>query len=76
MAERYGLNLYVCSEEDPSINNYENCCGTDKYHGFDNHNTAAANNIYKLIRKKAKRKSLGMTVVSVIIGLHLSLLLF
>lgn len=53
-AERFGLNFYVCSEEDPSINNCENCCGTDKYCGFDNNNTAAANNIYRLIRKKGE----------------------
>lgn len=52
IARRFGLNLYVCSEEDPSINNCENCCGTDKYRGFDNHNTAASNRIYQLIRKK------------------------
>jgi len=54
VAERFGLNFYVCSEEDPTINNFENCCGTDKYCGFDNHNTAAANNIYGLIRKKGE----------------------
>lgn len=54
LAEGFGLNCYICSEEDPSINNCENCCGTDKYYGFDNHNTAAANNIYKLIRKKGE----------------------
>jgi len=54
IAERFGLNFYVCSEEDPSINNCENCCGTDKYCGFDNHNTAAANNIYQLIQKKGQ----------------------
>lgn len=51
IAEKHGLNLYVCSEEDPSINSCENCCGTDKYPAFDNHNTAAANNIYKILER-------------------------
>lgn len=54
IAEKYGLNLYVCSEEDPSINNCENCCGTDKYPSFDQHNTAAGNNIYKILKKKGE----------------------
>lgn len=53
-AKKYGLDLYVCSEENPSINDCENCCGTDKYPAFDQHNTAAANNIYKMLRELGK----------------------
>lgn len=36
IAQSYGLNFYVCCEERPEINNWENCCGTDKYPGFEN----------------------------------------
>ncbi|MEM1540783.1 MAG: radical SAM protein [Candidatus Bathyarchaeia archaeon] len=36
LAEREGLNFYVCCEEQPQINNWANCCGTDKYEGFEN----------------------------------------
>lgn len=53
-ANQLGLNFYVCSEEDPSINRCENCCGTDRYTSFDNHNTAAANNVYKLLQEKGE----------------------
>lgn len=54
MAKKHDLNLYVCSEEDPSINNCRNCCGTDKYRAFDSHNTAAANNIYKTLEEEGE----------------------
>jgi len=56
LASRLGLNLYVCSEEDPSINRCENCCGTDRYQGFQMHNTAAVNNIYRLLLRKGRVK--------------------
>ena len=35
LAEERGLNLFVCSEEKPEINGFENCCGTCKYNGFE-----------------------------------------
>ena len=35
VAAEYGLNFYICCEERPEINDYENCCGTDKYPGFE-----------------------------------------
>jgi len=58
MVEREGMYLFVCSEEDPSINDkpveYANCCGTDFYKGFMNYNTATFNNLYKLLMKQGR----------------------
>jgi len=36
MAEMFGLSFYICCEEQPEINNWKNCCGTQKYLGFEN----------------------------------------
>jgi len=35
IAQKYDLNYYICCEERPELNNWENCCGTSKYFGFD-----------------------------------------
>jgi len=54
--ESMGLDLFVCSEEDPSINDKPipctNCCGTDYYPAFKNYNSATFNNVYKILLEK------------------------
>jgi DNA repair photolyase len=35
VANDIGLNFYICCEERPEINNWKNCCGTDKYPGME-----------------------------------------
>jgi len=56
--EGQGMNFFVCSEEDPSINDKPiacaNCCGTDFYPEFKNYNTATFNNIFKELKEKGK----------------------
>lgn len=58
IAHELGLNLYVCSEEYPEINNCVNCCGvsepniTNKYRGFKLYNSAATNTIACFIAEK------------------------
>jgi len=51
--ENRGMGFFVCSEEDPSINDRPvecaNCCGTDYYKEFKNYNTATFNNVYKIL---------------------------
>jgi DNA repair photolyase len=34
IAANHGMKFYVCCEEEPEINGYANCCGTDKYPGM------------------------------------------
>ncbi len=34
IAEEKELDYLICCEEKPEINNWRNCCGTDKYEGF------------------------------------------
>lgn len=35
IALKYGMDYYICCEEKPELNNFENCCGTSKYYGFE-----------------------------------------
>ena len=35
IAKEIGLNFYICSEERPEMNNWENCCGVTKYKGME-----------------------------------------
>ncbi len=57
IANKLGLNLYVCSEEYPEINECVNCCGTskreitDRFRYFKKHNSAATNTIACFIRQ-------------------------
>jgi DNA repair photolyase len=58
-AERYGLRLYVCSEEFPEINGCVNCCGITgkearEYLKFKYDNEACANNIACFIKDRRR----------------------
>lgn len=56
IVEGLGMDLYVCSEENPAINDRPNacanCCGTDYFRSFDSYNTATFNNLYRLLMGK------------------------
>jgi DNA repair photolyase len=60
IANKLGLNLYVCSEEYPEINECINCCGTskreitDRFRYFKKHNSAATNTIACFIRERGE----------------------
>jgi len=60
IANKLGLNLYVCSEEYPEINGCVNCCGTskreitDRFRHFKKCNTAATNTIACFIRERGE----------------------
>lgn len=47
--ESLGMNYYVCSEEDPTINDCTCCCGTNNYEGFERTNDASVNTIYQFM---------------------------
>lgn len=60
IARGLGINLYVCSEEYPEINNCVNCCGvsepqiTENFRGFKLHNEAASNTIACFMRERGE----------------------